>query len=210
MRKSTFNPRLIALDADGVMLDYHDAYAEAWGKAFGCRPEIVDPNAYWAIDRYGLRSLEGPELAHFRSFFDDDFWASLRALPGAVEAANRLAGAGWELACVSAIRPQHVAARQANLAKLGFPIARVFGAHGDHGLRSPKADILSELMPAAFVDDYLPYLRGVPASIHRALIDREPTGSPNHGPELSLASSTHSSLLDFSKFWLDPDGGNIF
>lgn len=210
MGKSNFNPRLIALDADGVMLDYHDAYAEAWGRAFGRRPEIVDPTAYWAIDRYGLGSLEGPELAHFRSFFNDDFWAGLRALPGALEAAHLLANAGWELACVSAIRPQHVAARQANLRSLGFPIARVFGAHGDHSQRSPKADILSELRPAAFVDDYLPYLRGVPASVHRALVDREPTGSPNRGPELSLASSTHPCLLEFSKFWLESDGGKNF
>ena len=202
MHNTPHNPRLIALDADGVMLDYHYSYAAAWGKAFGAAPEIVDPTAYWAVDRYGLRSLESAELAHFRSFFDDEFWGGIPALPGAVEAAQALSRAGWEIVCVTAIRPQHLDPRTENLKKLGFPIDRVFAAHGSHEARSPKADALASLMPAAFVDDFLPYLRGVPSEIHRALIDRSPTGSPNQGPEMSLASSKHSSLSDFSKYWL--------
>jgi len=41
--------RIIALDADGVLLDYGLAYAGAWQKAFGTYPAERDPLAYWPI-----------------------------------------------------------------------------------------------------------------------------------------------------------------
>jgi len=34
---------IIALDADGVLLDYHHAYARAWAEAFGHPPALRDP-----------------------------------------------------------------------------------------------------------------------------------------------------------------------
>ncbi|NWG73714.1 MAG: HAD family hydrolase, partial [Rubrivivax sp.] len=70
------------------------------------------------------------------------------------------------------------------------------------GERSPKADAIAELMPEAFVDDYLPYLRGVPDAVHRALVLRAPHGSPNDGPELVLAHTTHDDLAAFVDHWL--------
>lgn len=42
---------LIALDADGVLLDFHLGYAGAWRRAFGALPVERDPLAYWPIDR---------------------------------------------------------------------------------------------------------------------------------------------------------------
>lgn len=47
--------RVIALDADGVLLDYGLAYATAWPKAFGVYPRERDAKAYWPIDRRLLR-----------------------------------------------------------------------------------------------------------------------------------------------------------
>lgn len=196
------NPNLLALDADGVLLDYHGAYAKAWERAFGARPQVVDPLAYWPMDRYGVSRLGAKELARFRQFRDDEFWATIDPMPGALEATQMLADAGYDLVCLTAIKPQHEAARARNLAAIGFPIKEVISAHGEAMARSPKADALERLMPAAFVDDYLPYLRGAPDQIHTALILREPNGSPNQGPELSLAKSTHSNLLDFARFWV--------
>ncbi len=46
---------IIALDADGVLLDYHVAYRSAWHKAFNHLPTLKDPNAYWPIDRWDVR-----------------------------------------------------------------------------------------------------------------------------------------------------------
>lgn len=196
------NPNLLAIDADGVLVDYHGAYAKAWERAFGSKAEVADPLAYFAKDRYGLPHLNGERLALFRAQFDHGLWSTMEALPGAKEALDSLSRAGYDLVCVTAIRPQHKEARLANLQALGLPISEVHSCHGEYSLTSPKAAILERLMPAAFVDDFLPYLRGVPAKIHTALIARSPNGSPNAGPEMALARSTHADILDFSRFWL--------
>jgi hypothetical protein len=37
----------IALDADGVLLDYHQAYHLVWQKTFGVLPELAVPQAYF-------------------------------------------------------------------------------------------------------------------------------------------------------------------
>jgi hypothetical protein len=103
---------------------------------------------------------------------------------------------------VSAIEAQFEAARLQNLRDCGFPIARVLAtSHSNAGV-SPKAAALREIKPVAFVDDFLPYLRGIPAEIHAALVLREPNGSPNVGDDLVLAHSQHAHLADFTEWWL--------
>lgn len=62
---------LIAIDGDGVLLDYNAAYAKAWHKAFGELPELKNPNAYWALDRWSVRHLEGSDLDLLRAAFDN-------------------------------------------------------------------------------------------------------------------------------------------
>ena len=59
--------KIIALDADGVLLDYHAAYRIAWFRAFGVLPEIKDSRAYFPMERWDVRILVGHELTHFRS-----------------------------------------------------------------------------------------------------------------------------------------------
>jgi len=194
--------KTIALDADGVLLDYNAAYRLAWQKAFGELPELRDENAYWAIDRWNVRHLDGKDLAHFRKYFDENYWATIPALPNAVQACEALINAGFELVCVTAVESQFEQARFKNLQECGFPISKVIATSGiGYGI-SPKAAALRELNPLAFVDDFLPYLRGIPIGIHAALIMREPNGTPNTGEELKLAHSLHSDLSDFASWWL--------
>lgn len=194
---------IIALDADGVLVDYHHGYRHAWARAFGEVPAIRDPHAYWVMDRLEVRRLEGDELAKFRVCFDDQYWSSLPAMPGAIEACHSLIAGGYELVCVSAIHAQFQAARLQNLRDCGFPISRVMATSNIVNGESPKAAALRELRPVAFVDDYLPYLRGIPDDIHAALVLREPNGSPNVGEELALAHSTHADLASFAAWWLE-------
>ena len=193
---------IIALDADGVLLDYNLAYAGVWQQAFGVYPQEKDPRAYWALDRWDIERLDGDRLAQFRGKFDERFWESLPALPGAIRACKDLQSAGYLLVCVSALSEQFATARQRNLQRLGFPIEMVIatGKHADG--KNPKADALHLLRPVAFVDDYLPYMAGVHTGIHRALITRDPNGSPNAGDALALVSSRHNSLRQFSEWWL--------
>ena len=82
---------IIALDADGVLLDYGLAYASAWQKAFGTYPGERDPLAYWPIDRWEVERVEGDRLDLLRRAFDNEFWSSIPPVPGAIEACHKLA-----------------------------------------------------------------------------------------------------------------------
>lgn len=197
MRKS-----LVAVDADGVLLDYSTAYAKAWERAFGWHPVERDPTAYWPIDRWGVERLTGEPLERFRACFDTEFWSTIPAIDGAVAACHELHDAGIMLVCVSALELNHEAARLRNLRTLGFPVERVVATGAAASAVSPKAAALAELDADAFVDDFLPYLRGLKPSIHTALVTRQPTGSPNVGAELASVGSHHVDLRAFARWWL--------
>ena len=197
------NQHLIALDGDGVLLDYNRAYASAWQRAFGHFPKERDPHAYWAMDRWEVERLSGERLDQFRACFDESFWTTVPALVGALEACQRLSAAGYEMVCVSALHPNHAEARLRNLRDLGFPIQRVIATSNAEKDRSPKAEVLAQLRPVAFVDDYLPYFKGISTEIHAALVTREPGGTPNTGLELQSVHSQHTDLAAFAGWWLN-------
>jgi hypothetical protein len=196
-----FKP-LIALDCDGVLLDYNLAYAKAWARYAGAHPIERDPQAYWHFDRWGIERLSGDSLDKLRTFFDEDHWATIPEITGAAEACHRLHDAGYELVCVTALEEHFADARLRNLRSHGFPIERVFATGHLPGQRSPKARVLDDLKPVAFVDDYLPYMFGIRRETHKALILREPNGSPNTGYGLEEVESTHIDLAEFSEWWL--------
>ena len=193
---------LIALDADGVLLDFHLGYASAWQRAFGVAPAERDPLAYWPMDRWEVDRLDPARRLQFRAAFDEHFWTTVPAIAGAVDACHRLRDAGFDLVCVSALELEFEAARLRNLRDLGFPIERVIATGNAAGERSPKADTIAALQPIAFVDDYVPYMRGVPGHVHTALITRAPNGSPNTGVDMALAKSIHDDLAGFADHWL--------
>lgn len=196
---------IMALDADGVMLDYNLAYARAWERHFGETLIELDPHAYWAIDRFNARHLEGDELKGFETAFDEEFWTTVPMLTGVFEACDILHRDGYEIVCVSAISDVHRVFREQNLKSHGLPIDRVIAAGVGHGSRhriNQKAPFLAELKPVAFVDDYLPYFKGVPTGIHKALIMRaNDKNHPNKGEDMSEVDSQHSTLLDFANWW---------
>lgn len=193
---------IIALDADGVLLDYGLAYAGAWQRAFGQYPRERDPLAYWPIDRWEVERVADERLDTLRRCFDEEFWCAIPPVPGAVEGCHMLTAAGFELVCVTALPEAFRAARERNLRAHGFPIHIVHATDNNPADgNSPKAETLHRLRPLAFVDDYLPYLVGVDASIHRALIMRASTGSPNQGEPMRFADSQHADLLAFATWW---------
>jgi phosphoglycolate phosphatase-like HAD superfamily hydrolase len=208
----------IALDCDGVLLDYSTAYATAWERAFGTRPVIQNGRAYWPMDRWGIPRLIGESLERFRSVFDEEFWSTIPAVPGAVEACHLLESQGIRLVCVTALANQFASARLKNLGDLGFPIDQVIATGNDASVCSPKAAALASLKPMAFVDDFAPYLVGVDDGIHKALIVRDPVGSPNVGDALQHSHSQHDDLLGFARWWIarsdsspgyEPDDGPL-
>jgi hypothetical protein len=194
--------RTIALDADGVMLDYGSAYAGAWERAFGVKPALRNPNAYWPMERWNVPHLSGAELEHFRSVFDEIFWSRIPAIDGALEGCQILVDAGYELICVTALEARNLKARERNLLDLGFPISRVVATRMEMSEISPKAQTINSQELVAFVDDFSPYFKGVNGSVHKALITRDPDGSPNNSSHVALVDSTHSSLLEFCRWWI--------
>lgn len=193
---------LIALDCDGVLLDFQLGYATAWERAFGQAPAERDPLAYWPIDRWAVERLTPERRPVFRAAFDEQFWTTMPPIVGALQACHRLHDAGHELVCVTALDVEFEGARLRNLRNLGFPIERVFATGNAEGDRSPKAEAIEALDPVAFVDDYIAYMRGLPAHVHTALVLRAPNGSPNVGPDLALAKSVHDDLAGFVDHWL--------
>jgi phosphoglycolate phosphatase-like HAD superfamily hydrolase len=198
---------ILALDADGVLLDLHVGFARAWERAFGEFPEERDPQAYWPQHRWNVPPLDAEQRLQLRAHFDETLWESLPAIAGALEACHRLYETGHELVCVTALDERFRKARLRNLRNLGFPIERVLATGHVEGPRSPKADAIEALRPVAFVDDYIAYLRGVPAYVHTALVLRAPNGRPNVGEELSLARTVHQDLADFTDHWLGTQRG---
>lgn len=194
-------PLLIALDCDGVLLDYGKAYSCAWGRAFGKAPTLSNASAYWPQDRWGVPLLSGAELERFRAVFDELFWSTIPPVTGALEACHQLVRAGFTLVCVTALDERNLNARRKNFRDFGFPLVDVIATPHSAPGRSPKADALNALKPVAFVDDFAPYLEGVDESIHKALILRDPEGSPNVGQALELANSTHANLQEFAEYW---------
>ena len=198
---------IIAIDADGVLVDYNTAYAGAWERAFGSRPQEADPTAYLAINRWDVPWLDPADVVKFRTVFDFEYWSTIPAMPGAIDATKMLYNAGYELTCVSAVPNEWAAARLQNLHDLGMPIRTVFGVDATSKPvdRSPKADILAKLKPVAFIDDYLPYFNGVTGT-HRALLDRSPMAADNPKKKfehlLSSVDSTHANLFDFACWWV--------
>lgn len=194
---------ILALDADGVLVDLHIGYARAWQRAFGITPAERDPLAYWPMDRWDVGPVDAEQRLLLRQQFQHpELWETLPAIAGAVDACHRLHDAGYELVCVTALEERFQAARARNLKALGFPIRRVFATGHAEGERSPKADAIAALRPVAFVYDYIAYMRGVPTEVHTALVLRAPNGSPNVGDELKLARSMHQDLADFTDHWL--------
>jgi phosphoglycolate phosphatase-like HAD superfamily hydrolase len=168
---------ILALDADGVLVDLHIGYARAWQQAFGVTLAERDPQAYWPADRWAVEQMDAERRLLLRAQFErPEMWESLPAIDGAVEACHRLHDAGYELVCVTALEARFQAARLRNLKALGFPIRRVVATGHVEGERSPKADAIQALRPVAFVDDYIAYMRGVPTEVHTALVLRAPNG----------------------------------
>lgn len=196
--------RLVALDADGVLLDHQEAYARAWKRAFGNRPALKDPLGHGPAEFWNVPRLEEKGFRQLRDWgFTEEAWRTMPALPGAVQACALLRDAGYSLVCVTALEPRFAAARAENLEALGIRLDDLVATGSSpRAGGNPKAAALHRLQPALFVDDHLPYLQGLPRGTWRALVEQRPRGSPNADPGLAPPDSRHISVLDAARCWL--------
>ncbi|HET8689163.1 MAG TPA: hypothetical protein VFM18_21335 [Methanosarcina sp.] len=192
---------LIALDCDGVLLDYSLAYASLWKRAFGTYPKEKNPNAYSHFDRWDVARLSGEKLQRLRSCMDWHFWSTMEPIVGAVESCHELVKMGYDLVCVTAIDHKNETQRWENLVSMGFPLKEIYATGSDKvDGNSPKAKVLNDLRPMYFVDDFADYFIGVDHSTC-VLLNRNPDdNSPNVGKE-ELYDFSVSDLNEFVSFF---------
>ena len=197
--------RLLALDCDGVLLDYNAAFPGVWRAAFGTELKLAVPASYHASAAYGIEFRDDAHRVAFFAAFGEEAWSKMPALPGALEACMRLSKAGYELVCVTSMPVAFQAARVRNLLELGFPIETVF-AVGRPGTDNPKREVLNRLMPLAFVDDLAHNFRQVDPAVHKALVHGGEHDNPNSDEHRVMADSVHADLAGFAHVWLARDG----
>jgi hypothetical protein len=194
--------RIFALDADGVLLNYNRAFPGVYQKAFGKPLELIRPDAYHATNAYGLTLAKGtPEYDQFYAHFGYEAWSTMPVYDGVVEACHALHQAGYTLVCVTSMPPEFEQARMENLRAHGLPFEQVIATGRYKGI-NPKLEVLQQLQPVAFADDLAHNFHGLDGSVHKGLIDYGNYDSPNRTLDLSVADSTHSSLLEFVTWWL--------
>lgn len=197
--------RPITLDVDGVLLDYHEAYARLWARVFGTYPAIVDKHAYSVRNRYDVRTLVGDELAHFNSFKDQEFWTTMNPIDGALDACYRLKELfpGVKLIAVSALPMEAQEWRKQNLLDLKFPIdeCHATGRAMETPTAGPKSFLLNRIKPRYHVEDHLPYFLGVDPEIRRVLIHRNAHDRRSHNHDPLMLAKTHARHKDL-KDWV--------
>ncbi len=196
---------IIAIDIDGVTLDYKAAYARKWQRAFGRMPRIKNPKAAKLWEYYDIPHLakDSPELAKLEAAADDDFWSTMPPMGQAVSAVRLIRSYGYRTISVSAAPNCQAENRAFNLARHGFEMDDVICNQID-GAISPKTQIINDMQPAYFVDDYINYFHGVNRSVKKVLIN-EPENHPSEHVSLAEMDLVLPSLFSFALWLRDYD-----
>lgn len=194
---------IIAIDADGVMLDYNLAFKNIYKLAYGQDLKMTDPNAYHATNMWGLPKLEKETLSEFyKQSHKHEMWKKMPAISDAVKAVNSLAKMGYEIVCVTSMPTEYESHRLENLQSLGFPINRVI-ATSRVGKENPKRKAIEELKPVYFIDDLQKNFEGITGDTKLVLIDRNHTDNPNKDHAHIPHHLSFSSLEGFVYYLLE-------
>lgn len=190
----------VALDADGVMVDFLKGFEQALLLLRG-EPTHRQTTDWDLATAYGLSPTEHDEA--WRIFDANRFIAELPPMPGAVEAIHALHEAGHPIHVVTAVQPRYLADRKHNFKQLGLPITYTH-ATGRNDTLTPhsasKQAVLRQLKPVVFVDDQLLHLNQAPFVPHRVWVRNTDQQFPQPGG----AEPTHvvGSLHEFVSAWL--------
>lgn len=189
---------IIAIDGDGVLVNYNRAFGMVWKEHFKEDLTVVNPTAYHAHTYWGV---ESPEWGTpFWDVFAQIGWRNMPAMDKALEACHALVEAGYQLVCVTAIPADKHEDRLHNLKDLGFPIDEVIATGSKFGsTENPKKAAIEQLNPAFFVDDELRKLKDLPEHIRCVLVDPGHCDHHNTGQDDSYLHLKVNSLWDFAQ-----------
>ncbi|CAF2056680.1 unnamed protein product [Rotaria magnacalcarata] len=199
---------IIALDCDGVLLDYHATFAQIYEKTFGKQLTVVSPKSYHSSTVYDV-TFTPEEQNRFNEIWDAEGWRTMPMLDGALQACNLLHEAGYELICVTAIPACFADHRLANFRSHGFPINRVIstGHDKENPQNNPKKKIIEEMHPVAFVDDLRRNFKDI-QGVHTkfVFIDNECHDDPNQYDNIYY-DVKYPSILAFVNDFLHAEHG---
>jgi hypothetical protein len=190
----------IAIDADGVMLDYNIAFKDVYEKAFNTTLELVDENAFHATNMWGLKAFEKDEKETFYKVSHEyAIWKKMPAIKDAVESVNKLVDMGYEVVCVTSMPTQYEQDRLENLQQLGFNINKVI-ATSRVSDENPKKKYIEELCPLYFVDDLLKNFDDISCATKLVYVNRGYSEDPNAEHNYIKYDQEVSSLKEFVDF----------
>ena len=186
------NKPVIALDADGVLFDYEEAYHRLWEHCFDQEFLSVSPSIH-------VETAEHVEKrGAFYTWFDKHGWHEMHALPHAIEATHLLREAGYQIIVVTSVTEDRCQIRHNRLNHLGFAIDATIATGRKTSADNPKKKWIDYLKPEYFVDDLLENFKGVDKQTQCVLIESEDWAHPNLKFQQPLKlHSTHFSLMDF-------------
>lgn len=179
MEKIKMKSKVIAIDCDGVMLDYNMAFKDLYLNHYKQDLQIKDPHAYHATNMFGLPKLQGEELENFHKSSDEyGLWGKMPAIENAIKSVESLNKLGYTCICVTSMPEKYAELRFENLKSLGFQIERVI-ATSRVGSENPKKKYIEELNPEYFIDDLQRNFEGIETDTTLVLIDRNHSDKPN-------------------------------
>lgn len=198
--------KVIALDCDGVLLNYIDTYQKIYEEMFNTKISVVNPRSFTADTHLGINwKGRDKEQAAFYDLFAEKGWKSMIALPGAVEATHHMKDLGYKVVIVTSMPEDKAMDRASNLQNVGVYFNDVI-ACGSHSkavagvnLKEPH---LKKLKPEYFADDLLSNFYNVSDITKCILIDwsceNNDEWNTDQVHQQVKVFDNHEYLLDFS------------
>lgn len=191
--------KTIALDVDGVLLDFTKACDEYVKKNLGIDPikklDGFNLNITSMQTRYGLSSDE-EVLILLNKMVADGFYKNIPAFEGVKEAVDKIKSLGYKIVVITAIHDGAKDDRLENLEKfLNLIPDEIYCV----GMGKSKSQIIKEVHPDIFIDDRIKYLKGGDKVFHSVWVDQEES---QDGDE-TLVNVHVKSLQEWSERYLE-------
>lgn len=194
----------IALDVDGVLLDFFPAFDAA--ASIVLNREVVAKKDEFGMEYYDFERRLGEPIEIARSILAymqaAGIYGALEPFQGAAEAVRRIQEAGFQTFVVTAIPEKAKEMRLLNLKnKLDFEPDGIFCV----GMGESKSDVIRNLSPDVYIDDRTDYLAGAPFVYHLGLIDQKETQTE---ADFQFDSHAHS-ILEWTELFLPTVSKNL-
>lgn len=187
----------IALDVDGVLLNFTESFDKA--AEIVLKRKLTIHRDEFLHDHYHLAKRIDVDIDTVENILqymlDSKMYANFTPLPGVKEALKNIKDRGYEISIVTALPESAKEMRLENLQNaLGFTPDRCFFV----GMGKSKEAALKELRPDIFVDDRIEYLANAPQVFHLVWCDQQQSQKER---EFQVDVHVHS-LLEWTQKYL--------